>query len=82
MARLSTGPARRFGLPGGVLEPGAPANLALIDSGEEWLVTAEALRSRSRNSPFLGRTLRGRVVATLYGGRLVHRTMAEPQRVS
>jgi len=82
VARLSTAPARRFGLPGGALEPGAPASLALLDPDEEWLVTAETLRSRSRNSPFLGRTLRGRVVATLYRGRLVYRSVVEPQRVS
>jgi dihydroorotase len=82
VARLSMAPARRFGLPGGVLEPGAPASLALVDPDEEWLVTAETLRSRSRNSPFLGRTLRGRVVATLHRGRLVHRSVVEPQRVS
>ena len=79
LRRMSLGPAQRFGLPGGRLEAGAPASLAVLDPAECWQVGPEALRSRSRNSPFLGRTLRGRVVATLYRGRLVHRLAGEPR---
>jgi dihydroorotase len=71
--RMSTAPAQRFGLPGGTFEAGAPANFALLDLEERWQVRTQALRSRSRNSPFLGRTLRGRVVGTVHRGRLVHR---------
>ncbi len=71
--RMSLAPARRFGLNGGSLCPGAPANLALLNLEERWHVSEAQLRSRSRNSPFLGRTLRGRVVATVYRGQLVHR---------
>jgi dihydroorotase len=55
------------------LEAGAPASFAVLDPDERWQVRPQALRSRSRNSPFLGRTLRGRVVATIHRGRLVHR---------
>jgi dihydroorotase len=71
--RMSLAPARRFGLEAGRLVAGAPASFALIDPEARWLVGAESLRSRARNSPFLGRTLRGRVQATIYRGRLVHR---------
>ncbi len=73
LQRMSVQPARRFGLEGGRLEAGAPANFALLDLKERWRVTESELYSRSRNSSFLGRTLRGRVVATVYRGRLVHR---------
>ena len=71
--RLSLAAVRRFGLEGGRLAAGAPASFALVDPEARWLVSAETLRSRARNSPFLGRTLRGRVAATIYRGRLVHR---------
>jgi dihydroorotase len=75
--RLSTAPAQRFGLAGGKLAPGAPASLAVLDLEARWQVRPQALRSRSRNTPFAGRTLRGRVVATLHRGRLVHRLAEE-----
>jgi dihydroorotase len=76
MRRMSLNPAQRFGLAGGTLEAGAPANFAVLDTEARWQVRAEALRSRSRNSPFLGRTVRGRVVATIHRGNLVHRVEA------
>jgi dihydroorotase len=75
--RMSLAPARRFGLEGGRLEAGAPASFALVDPNERWQVTPQVLQSKSRNSPFLGRTLRGRVAATVYRGRLVHRVQGE-----
>ena len=74
--RMSLAPASRFGLVGGTIAAGAAANLAVLDLKERWRVSEAQLRSRSHNSPFLGRTLRGRVAATIYRGRLVHR--AEP----
>lgn len=75
--RMSWAPAQRFGLGGGRLEAGAPADFALLDLEERWQVQAETLQSRSQNSPFLGRSLRGRVVATVYRGKLVHRVAAK-----
>jgi dihydroorotase len=51
---------------------GAPADLALVDLSEEWMVRADALVSRSSNSPYLGRRLKGRVVGTVVGGELVY----------
>ena len=66
---LSTRPARIMGAVGhgGPIEPGAPANLVLIDPEASWTVAAP-FASKSRNSAFLGRTLRGRVVATFLRG--------------
>lgn len=75
--RMTSAPARRFGLPGGRLEAGQPANFALLDLQARWQVRPQTLRSKSRNSPFLGRTLRGRVAATVYRGRVVHRAAAQ-----
>jgi dihydroorotase len=69
---MSTAPARILGVPehGGPIEPGRPANLVAFDPSAEWVVEPP-FASRSRNSAFRGRTLRGRVVHTVYRGRLV-----------
>jgi dihydroorotase len=55
---------------GAAIEAGAPANLTLIDPAGEWTVDPAALASKSRNTPFAGRTLPAGVVATLLRGRL------------
>ncbi len=68
---LSDGPARAFNLPGGHLAPGAPADITLVESDVEWTVDATRFFSRSRNTPFHGRRLTGRVSQTWVGGRLV-----------
>src|SRR5690606_8473826 len=59
---LSTAPARLFGLPGGSLSPGAPADLAVIDLNEPWVVSESHIRSRSKNTCFEGARLQGRVL--------------------
>jgi dihydroorotase len=69
---LTAGPARVFGLPGGTLAPGAPADVAVLDPAAEWVLDPARLRSRSRNTPWKGTRLTGRCVMTLVGGRLVH----------
>jgi allantoinase len=70
VARLAAAaPAARFRLAGkGRLEPGADADLALVDLSAEWELRADDLRYRHRQSPYLGRRLRSRVVATLVRG--------------
>ncbi|MGH9482347.1 MAG: dihydroorotase [Terriglobales bacterium] len=68
---LSCAPARIFKLPGGRLEPGAPADLTVFDAGQEWLYEPAQALSKSRNSPFAGWRLRGRAVYTIVGGRVV-----------
>jgi dihydroorotase len=72
LARMSSGPARAFGLRGGTLELGAPADLVLIDPDRVWKLDPAQIASRSQNSAFLGRELRGRARRTWVGGRLVH----------
>ncbi|MEN8374091.1 MAG: dihydroorotase [Gemmatimonadota bacterium] len=70
--RMSTGPARAFGLNAGTLALGAPADVTVIDTAASWTVDARTFRSRSRNTPFDGWTLTGRAVATIVGGAVVH----------
>jgi len=71
--RMSVAPARLGGFSGHGLPVavGQPANLVVFDPAAEWIPSR--FRSRSRNSPFLGRPLRGRVRATVHGGKLTHR---------
>jgi allantoinase len=73
VARATSGyVARRFRLPGkGRLEPGADADLVLVDLSASETLTAEELSYRHPHSPFLGRTLRARVELTLVRGRTV-----------
>jgi dihydroorotase len=68
---MSAAPARILGASehGGPLEPGRPANLVVFDPGAERIVEAP-FASKSRNSAFLGRTVRGRVVHTVLRGEL------------
>jgi len=68
---MSTRPAEIFGLPGGTLEEGAPADLTLLDLRKRVTVDPEAFRSKSRNTPFAGLQLRGAPVATIVGGQVV-----------
>lgn len=71
VARLTIGPARAFGLPGGSLEVGGLADLTLFDPSLEWVVDPQKFLSRSSNTPLAGRTLRGKVLMTVVGGRVV-----------
>lgn len=75
---LSTAPAKLLGLDrhGGPIAAGRPANLAVFDPGEEWHVDVTAMRSKSKNTPFEGRALYGRVLHTFFEGRPVVRDSA------
>jgi len=69
--RMSTTPARIFNLPGGTLAVGAPADVVIFDPAVEWEVRPEAFFSKSRNTPFAGRRLRGRADLTVVRGEIV-----------
>jgi len=73
MRRLTCTPARIFDLPGGTLEVGAPADLVMLDPEQRWVYDPAEGFSKSRNSPWAGEELTGRVEATWVGGRLVYR---------
>ncbi|MGH9366897.1 MAG: dihydroorotase [Thermoanaerobaculia bacterium] len=70
---FSAGPARAFGLPGGTLQPGSPADVTLFDPAARWIVDPALFRSLSRNTPFSGWELSGRPAATVVAGRIVWR---------
>lgn len=72
LARVTSDPARVLGVRGGRIEAGAPADLVVFDPREPFRVTAEALKSQGKNSPFLGYELAGRVRATLVAGNVVY----------
>lgn len=73
--RLTLAPARVLGLPGGRLEVGAVADIAVINPNAPWTFSKEAVVSRSKNSPFLGQAMKGKAVLTMVGGRIVHQTL-------
>lgn len=71
--RMSAAPARIIGLERkGAVREGYDADLTVVDIDEEWLVKAEGFASKAVNSPFIGRTLKGKVKTTLYGGKIVY----------
>ena len=71
LAAMTAAPARIFGLLGGTLARGAPADLVLLDENEPFVVDAEKLHSRSRNTAFDGHKFSGRARATFVGGACV-----------
>jgi dihydroorotase len=68
---LSTAPARVFGLPYGTLAEGAAADVVLFSTSKSTAVTPDGFQSRSKNSPWLARTLKGRIEKTWVAGREV-----------
>ena len=79
----STSPARRFGLypRKGTLRVGSDADVTIVDPEREWTLDASQLKTRWPIGPFVGRTFKGAVEATLVRGRVVHRageTVAAP----
>jgi dihydroorotase len=73
MRRMSTSPARIFAIPGGTLVVGSTADVAIVDPAAEWVYEPGEGFSKSRNSPWAGHSMTGRVMATFVGGRLVFR---------
>jgi len=76
IARMSTAPAAVLRLPGGSLKPGAAADVVVLDLTTRWTVDPPTFFSKSRNTPFAGRTLTGRAALTLVGGSIVHEVVA------
>ena len=68
---LTSRPAELLGLSGGTLVPGVSADIIVVDRTCEWVVDPEQFRSKGRNTPFAGWTLKGRVVRTILSGKTV-----------
>ena len=69
---MSVNPAKILGVPGGSLADGSPADLCLFDPAARWTVDPEKLHGKSKNTPFKGLTLTGRVKLTVCRGRVVY----------
>ena len=69
--KMSVNPARILGIDAGTLRVGANADIALVDLNEEWTVDPEKLHGKSKNTPFKGMTLTGKVKKTILGGKIV-----------
>lgn len=71
--KMSCNPAKILGLDRGSLSQGAVADITLIDPNAEWVVEADKLESKSKNSPFLGKKMKGRAAYTIVGGKVVYK---------
>ncbi|WP_126978834.1 dihydroorotase [Frigidibacter oleivorans] len=68
---MALNPAKRLGLPQGRLAEGAPADLVLFDPDAPFVLDRFTLRSKSKNTPFDGQRMEGRVLMTFVGGEAV-----------
>ncbi|MCQ2514726.1 MAG: dihydroorotase [Ruminococcus sp.] len=69
--KMSSNPAKILDIDAGTLRIGAKADIAVLDLNKVWTVDTEKLHGKSKNTPFKGRTLCGKVVKTILGGRVV-----------
>lgn len=71
--RMSCAPAKIFHLPGGSLRKGGVGDVTVFDPKKQWKVEPSAFLTKGRNSPYAGRTMTGRAICTIVGGRVVYR---------
>jgi dihydroorotase len=69
---LATKPARVGKIEGGSLKEGERADIAVIDPERRWTISAASLNSRSSNTPYLNKDVRGKAVLTVVGGQVVY----------
>ena len=72
LAKMSWNPARILNIPAGTLRTGANADGVLFDPEKKWVVDPERLHGKSKNTPFKGMTLQGKVAMTIFRGRVVY----------
>jgi dihydroorotase len=70
---MSCNPAKILGVERGTLKPGAVGDVTIIDPNKKWMVAAEKLESKSKNSPFLGWEMKGAAAFTVVKGQVVHK---------
>lgn len=68
--KMALNPARILGIPKGTLEIGADADVVVIDPALEWDFVESEMRSKSKNSPYLGRRMKGRAVVAIVAGEI------------
>lgn len=72
ISKLTISPAQAFGLAKGTLSPGADADVTIFDPSASWVVEPSNFRSKGRNTPFSGWTMKGRVHTTIAQGKIVY----------
>ena len=77
IAKYTLAPAQMLRLPKGTLSVGADADITIFDPNREWVFEPDTSASKSGNSPFFGWRLKGKAVATIVGGKIVWREVAE-----
>ncbi len=77
--KLTANPAKVFGLPGGQLKAGHPADIAIFDPNHTWAFRATEGFSKSINSPFDGWNFKGKVTSTLLGGKVIYPFETKPE---
>jgi len=75
---MSVKPAQVLKIPGGTLKEGSPADLIMVDLNIEWEVREEDFISKGKNSPFIGKKLKGRNLATMVEGKWVYKSPQAP----
>lgn len=73
LSTMTSVPANLFGLPGGRLSAGAPADVIVFDPGAPWRIDAERSAAAAGNTPFDGLPVQGRVIMTIKGGEIAWR---------
>lgn len=68
--KLSCNPAKILRLNKGTLKPGSDADVTIIDPNVEWTFTQDEIHSKSKNSPYIGRKMKGRAVVTIVAGEI------------
>ncbi len=71
--KMSSNPSKILGIDRGTLRPGAVADVTVIDPDAEWVFSEETIHSKSKNSPFIGKKLKGRAVCTIVAGKIVYK---------
>ena len=72
LSKITRAPAKLYGIEGGTLKGNNPTDFTIFDPNAEWIVSDKSLISKSRNTPFLGKSLRGKVLATFSNGKKVY----------
>lgn len=71
--KMSCNPAKILGIDRGTLRAGAAADITVIDPGAEWEYSEAKIRSKSKNSPFIGKSMKGEAVYTIVAGKVVYK---------
>ncbi len=72
LSLVTSKPAKLYGMDGGTIESENPADFTVFDPNDEWIPSPQTLFSKSRNTPFLNKNLKGRVLATFHDGKKVY----------